>query len=116
MAAKKANKPAVAIADLIKALNEDLAREYEAPREASVGKETDQKEEVVDIRRYEGAGRQQGKREEVHAAAGFLRAPRGPSVSDGPFRPRSAASRRTGASAAPRHDGAASPSADRLPM
>src|SRR6202789_3159824 len=30
MAAKKANKPAVAIADLIKALNEDLAREYQA--------------------------------------------------------------------------------------
>ena len=30
MAAKKVNKPAVAIADLIKALNEDLAREYQA--------------------------------------------------------------------------------------
>jgi hypothetical protein len=41
-------------------------------RKASVGEETDQKEQVVDIRGYESAGRQQGKRKEVHAAAALL--------------------------------------------
>jgi hypothetical protein len=43
-----------------------------AVRETSVGQETGQKKQVVDVRRYERAGRQQGEREEVHAAAGFL--------------------------------------------
>ena len=51
---------------------EDLASEDMDAREASVGEETDQKEQVVDIRRYEGAGRQQRKREKIHAAAGLL--------------------------------------------
>ena len=51
---------------------EDLAREDMDAREASVGEEADQKEQVVDIRRYEGAGRQQREREKIHAAAGLL--------------------------------------------
>src|ERR1700733_4626537 len=93
---------------------EDLTAEDVDAGVASIRKETDQKKEVVDIRRYEGAGRQQGEREEVHAAAGFLRAPRGANVSDDPLRRRSAAWRRTGVSGAPRRGGAASPSGDRL--
>ena len=50
---------------------QDLAREYAEGREASVGEEPDQKEQVVDIRGYERAGRQQDERQKVHAAAGF---------------------------------------------
>jgi hypothetical protein len=39
-----------------------------AARKTSVGEESDQKEQVVDIRRDERAGRQQSEREEIHAA------------------------------------------------
>ena len=42
--------------------SENLAGEDMAAREASVGEETDEKEQVVDIRRDEGAGGQQRKR------------------------------------------------------
>ena len=53
--------------------SEDLARENVATGEASVGEEADEQEQIVDIRRCEGSGRQQGKREEVHVAAELRR-------------------------------------------
>ena len=91
----------------------DLARDNVARREASVGEVTNEKQQIVDIRRREDSDRQQGERENAHEASGFSRRPRGPRFSYDPSG-RARPHRGDEPLERPTHGGAASPGGGRL--